>query len=398
VEAVAAGAGNSLALRKDSTVWAWGNNPGIDTTFGAIKVPVRVKSLSGVIAISGGLSHALAVKNGGTVWAWGLNNNGQLGNGTWDFFSSVPVQASALTGVTAVAGGGFHSIALKNDSTVWAWGNNADGQLGNGSDTGSNVPVKVSSLTGITAVASGYHHSIALRKDSTVWVWGYNSFGQLGNGTDTSSKVPVQVSGLTGVIAISGGGYFCLALKSDSTVWAWGSNGSGQLGNGSPGGFVKLAFQVPGLSGIGAITAGYAHSLALRNDGTVWVWGDNLYGQLGIGSNSASYVPVQVVGLCQGPTGVDQNEDVSDAFELLQTYPNPFNPTANIEYHLLATSLVRLSVFNILGSEIAVLVNNVQVAGEHRVTFDGSNLPAGVYFYRMQAGKFQETRKIVLLK
>ena len=142
-------------------------------------------------------------RSDGTVWAWGVGTVGQLGNGG-TANSPVPVQVSGLTGVTAISG----SYALRSDGTVWAWGSNTQGQLGNGT-TGNNstVPVKVSGLTGVTAIAgvldggSGY----ALRSDGTVWAWGPNFFGELGNGTTTQSTVPVKVSGLTGVAAIAGG-------------------------------------------------------------------------------------------------------------------------------------------------------------------------------------------------
>jgi hypothetical protein len=151
------------------------------------------------------------LKNDGTVWAWGYNGDGELGNGT-NTDSNVPVPVSGLSGITAIAGGGYHSLALKNDWTVWAWGYNEYGQLGNGTNTDSNVPVPVSGLSGITAIAGGEYHSLALKNDWTVWTWGWNGYGQLGNGTNTDSNVPVQVSGLTGIMAIAGGGSHSLAI------------------------------------------------------------------------------------------------------------------------------------------------------------------------------------------
>jgi hypothetical protein len=233
-------------LKNDGTVWAWGyNNYGQlgNGTYSNSNVPVQVSGLTGVTAIAWGWWHSLALKNDGTVWAWGYNKQGQLGDGT-KTDSNVPVQVSGLTGVTAIAGSWKHSLALKNDGTVWAWGYNGDGQLGNGTNTNSNVPVQVSGLAGITAIAGGYQHSLALKNDGTVWAWGYNGDGQLGNGTNTNSNVPVPVSGLTGITAIAGGGYHSLALKSDGAVWAWGENYSGQLGNGAWGDNSNFPVQV----------------------------------------------------------------------------------------------------------------------------------------------------------
>ncbi|TMF58097.1 MAG: RCC1 repeat-containing protein [Chloroflexi bacterium] len=282
-----------------STPWAWGDNGFGQLGDGSTiqrNAPVPVGGLSGVTTIAGGGYHSLAVKSDGTVWAWGLNLYGELGNGTTTN-SSTPVPVSGLTGVTAIAAGFYHSLAVKSDSTVWAWGLNQNGQLGNGTTTSSSIPVPVSGLSGAIAVASGQYHSLALKSDGTVWAWGYNGFGQLGNGiTGGSSSTPVQVSGLSGATGIAGGQDHSLALKSDGTAWAWGYNFWGQLGNGTTTNSSTVV-QVSGLGGVTAIAGGLAHSLAVKSDGTVWAWGYNIYGQLGNGTTTSSSTPVQVSGL-----------------------------------------------------------------------------------------------------
>ncbi len=295
VTAIAGGGSQSLALKADGTVWAWGNGNegelGIGSSIYSSDTPVQVSGLTGVTAIVAGYYHNLVLKNDGTVWAWGYNDSGQLGNGNL-YSSSTPAQVSGLSGVTAIAGGGYHSLALKNDGTVWAWGYNYDGELGNGSTTNSSTPVQVSSLSGVTAIAGGAYHSLALKNDGTVWAWGCGGFGELGNGSTSSSSTPVQISGLSGATAIAGGSYHSLALKNDGTVWAWGYNYDGELGNGSNSSS-STPVQVSGLIGITAIAGGGFHSLALKNDGTVWAWGSNYRGELGNGSNTNSNVPVQ---------------------------------------------------------------------------------------------------------
>ena len=201
--------------------------------------------------------------------------------------------------VIEIAGGGGHTIALKSDGTVWTWGNNGDGQLGDGGTTGSSIPDQVNDLSGVSAIASGADHSMALKSDGTVWAWGRNQFGQLGDGTTIQRNTPVQVSGLTGVTAIAGGALHSIALKSDGTVWTWGLNENGQLGDGT-GTNKTTPVQVSGLTDVTAIAGGVEHTIALKNDGTVWGWGHNQLGQLGdgtSGSGTNKSTPVQVNGL-----------------------------------------------------------------------------------------------------
>ncbi|MCX6225109.1 MAG: RCC1 repeat-containing protein, partial [Bacteroidia bacterium] len=177
-----------------------------------------------------------------------------------------------LIGVTAIAAGGNRTVALKNDGTVWDWGFNRDGELGDGSgiNTDSNTPVKVKDLTGITAISAGDLHSVALTSNGTVLAWGYNAYGQLGDGTSTFRNTPVQVSGLTGIITqIAAGGSHTVALTKDGAVWAWGLNSSGQLGDGTG---TKTDSDTPvkvsGLTGIiTQIAAGGSHTVALTKDG-----------------------------------------------------------------------------------------------------------------------------------
>ena len=249
----------------------------------------------GNAAVTSGESHSASLKRDGTVWAWGGNNFGQVGDGTTTHRWS-PVQVSGLTGVTGLDAGEAHSLALRQDGTVWTWGYNTDGQLGDGTTTHRASPVQVPGLSSVTALAPGRTHSLVLRQDGTVWAWGANGNGQLGDGTTTQRYSPVRVTGLSGVTAIAAGIFHTLALRQDGTVWAWGANGNGQLGNGettqrnSP-------VQVVGLSGVTALAAGRNHSLALRQDGTVWAWGYNSFGQLGDGTIIERHSPVQVTSL-----------------------------------------------------------------------------------------------------
>ncbi len=263
------------------------------STATATQTPVPTFTV-GKGAVAAGWFHSLAIKSG-TMWAWGRNDLGELGNGTTTN-ASTPVQVSNLGNVTAVAANGYRSEALKSGGTVWGWGYNGSGQLGNGTKTTALTAVQAGSLTGITAIGAGCDHSLALKSDGTVWAWGGNSYGQLGNGTTTSALTPVPVSNLTGITAIAAGCDHSLALKADGTVWAWGYNHNGQLGNNSTRN-ASTPVQVSNLTGVTTIAAGGYFSLAAKSAGTAWTWGYNVHGQLGNGTKNDSSIPVQVANL-----------------------------------------------------------------------------------------------------
>ena len=301
---IAAGGWHSLALCTDSSVKAFGENASGQLGDGSTSdksSPVSVNGLSGIIAVSAGgdqlEAHSVALKANGTVWGWGSNLYGGLGNGSTTN-SGAPVQAQGLSNVTHIAAGGWHTMALKSDGTVWTWGWNADGQLGLGNTTDKSTPQQVPGLNNITRIAAGTYHNLALRSDGTVWAWGDNISGQIGDGSTTDRSSPVQVTGLSNVIAISAGRFFSLAIKQDGSVWTWGENLYGQLGDGTT--VDKSSpVQVSGLTGItGSVVAtGAFHCLVVKSDNTVWSWGRNTYGNLGDGSVTNRSTPVQVSGM-----------------------------------------------------------------------------------------------------
>ncbi|WP_052419747.1 RCC1-like domain-containing protein [Hyalangium minutum] len=296
---VAGGTETSVNLAADGTVWSWGGKSGSYTTdYSAYRAQGRqVWELSDAVSVVSGTGHKLALKTDATVWAWGSNTDGELGNGTTFNASDTPEQVVGLDSVIALAGGNHYSLAVRGDGTVWSWGRNQYGQLGDGTTLGRTLPAQVPGLSNGVQVAAGSHHSLAVDSAGQVWSWGYNSQGELGDGSTTSRFTPVQVPGLTGVVAVAAGVEHSLALKSDGTVWAWGYNSRGQLGDGSTSSrFTPV--QVVGLTGVVvAVAAGMEHSLALKSDGTVWAWGDNSYGQLGDGTTSSRFTPVQVPSL-----------------------------------------------------------------------------------------------------
>ncbi|WP_053716698.1 RCC1 domain-containing protein [Saccharothrix sp. NRRL B-16348] len=240
------------------------------------------------------------------MWSWGRTAYGQIGDGVdhgVDFFTT-PVRVAGLTGVVAIASGDDNGYAVKSDGTVWSWGDNTYGNLGNGvmcdrtvpATCQSNVPVQVVGMTDAVAVTD---EGFALKADGTAWVWGANHYGLLGNGTTDNqvrSLVALQVPGLTDVVEINGSNANRYARKADGTVVAWGSNLNGQIGNGSTNTeHVRTPTPVSGLTGVVAIASGEAHNgYALTSDGSLWGWGDNLNYQLGRESPRRSAVPLRV--------------------------------------------------------------------------------------------------------
>jgi alpha-tubulin suppressor-like RCC1 family protein len=238
-------------------------------------IPLSGNAVTPMVSL--GLDHALALRSDGTVVSWGSDQFGKLGTGR-ALEAATPVVVPGMTGVVAIGSGQYHSLAVRQDGTVWAWGWNADGQLGDGSNNDHSSPVQVPGLDNVATVCAGERYSMALKRDGSLWSWGGNFSGSLGIGTQTNpgSFVPVQVLGLSNVASVACGFEHTLALLQDRTVWTWGSNTQGALGLGTS--VVdersrSLPVQVPGLGPVLAVAAGGLNSAVLKQDGTVWEWG-----------------------------------------------------------------------------------------------------------------------------
>jgi alpha-tubulin suppressor-like RCC1 family protein len=291
-----ADASHTIALKTDSSLWAWGadgagqlgdNQPSPNQL-----APAKVGT--GFNSIASGAMHTVAIKADGTLWAWGSNQYGQLGNGNTTQQNS-PVQIGS--GYSAVAAGANHTLAIKTDGTLWAWGWNFFGQLGDGTigDLTSvrSTPVQIG--TGFTSVAANYGHSVAVKTDGSLWAWGNNGTGQLGDGSKIQRTTPVQIG--TGFASVAAGNMHTVAIKTDGSLWAWGYNGNGQLGDGTT--TMQLSPERIGAS-YSAVTAGAYHTAAIKTDGSLWGWGSNDTGQVGDGTKVQRNSPVQIIG--SGPS------------------------------------------------------------------------------------------------
>lgn len=314
---VATGASHTLAIARFdnvSGVRAWGSNSagqiGRDpATVPTSSTPVKIGGFGGAVqqVAAGGL-HSLALA-GGTVWAWGSNSAGQLALNPISSatrFAPRQVEAAKLPITpTAIVAGGSHSIAYTS-TEAYAWGNNASGQLGNGTTLSSHMPQKVqlpSSIT-IRKISAGGSHSLALDSTGKIWAWGNNAYGQLGNGTTANQSTPVQLTppaGVTGFIDVFAGPSHSVAVASNFTVYAWGFNTLGLLSVGATGdqlspAQVRDASNAPFTDVERVVLLGSFFTIVKKNgSGGMWAWGYNGYGQLGDGTTSNRTAPVQVL-------------------------------------------------------------------------------------------------------
>ena len=289
-------------------LWAWGRNTDATTTTNGVlgtndaiskSSPVQVGALTTwtITGTPSGDKHAVEVKTDGTLWTWGSNVNGELGLGDQGVNRSSPVQVGALTNWSKAVAGVYITLAIKTDGTLWAWGNGANGSLGQNSTTSYSSPVQVGALTNWSNV-DAFGAAIAIKTDGTLWSWGSNGFGHLGQGDIVLRSSPVQVGTGTSWASATITWEAAAAVKTDGTLWTWGSNGYGQLGQNTAGGNAFTALgnrsspvQVGALTNWSQASVGhrgespYGASVAVKTDGTLWAWGGNYYGSCGLGDS-----------------------------------------------------------------------------------------------------------------
>ena len=307
---IAAGPVCSLAIKNDGTLWSWGRNTdfmlGIGSTASITRSsPVQVGSDSTWKSVKAGSSHVLALKEDGSLWTWGNGASGRLGLGN-TVSRSAPARIGLLSDWSSIATGATQSLAIKTDGSLWAWGSGQDGQLGLGDTINRSSPVRVGSLSDWLSVSGGFIFSLAIKTDGTLWAWGDGNEGRLGTGNSTDRSSPVQVGLLSDWLSIDSGNGHSLAIKTDGTLWAWGNNTTwGALGDGTVN---NRSSPVPIGSGSTwkYASAAYRHSVAIRSDGVMWAWGNNAGARLG-----ASIMPY-----IRSPIAIanDQSWDKNKAF------------------------------------------------------------------------------------
>jgi len=286
----------------DGSLWTWGYNStrgqlGDNTTVDKSSPITTVAGGTNWKQVSGGYYRTAAIKTDGTLWTWGYNNFGQLGDNTTVTKSSPVTTITGGTNWKQVACGQYHTAVIKTDGTLWTWGYNKYGQLGDNTSVNKSSPVTtVAGGTNWKQVAGGYRHTVAIKTDGTLWSWGYTGLGQLGDNTTVNKSSPVTtVAGGTNWKQVSGGTYHTAAIKTDGTLWTWGYNGYGQLGDNTTVDKSSPVTTVAGGTNWKQVGGVIYHTAAIKTDGTLWTWGYNFYGGLGDNTTVSKSSPVTTV-------------------------------------------------------------------------------------------------------
>ena len=444
---VSGGQNFSIAIKNDGTLWGWGQNSNLlGLGLGNLanqNLPIQIGTDNDWLTVSAGTIHTLAVKTNGTLWSWGNGQYGQLGNGVFNSATPNVTQVGTANDWLKVSAGNRFSLAIKNTGTLWSWGWDFTGQLGNGLTTPDlNLPAQVGTSNNWRKIDAGDQHSLAIDSSGSLWAWGNNTFGQLGDGTNTTSLVPIQIGTATNWAVISAGTDHSMAIDSGGILYTWGNNTNGQLGDGTntasnvP---IPVSFASDGtVSFYIAISAGQTHSLVIKNNNTLWSTGFNNQGQLGLGNLTNTNVLSQVgtannwIGLSAGHThshAIDSNTDVwstgrglegelgigsNTAFNTLQVvacpatplstneiklfkaavYPNPTNGKINIGYNLENASTITLRATNIQG-QIIQQIKAEKSNGLQTDSLDLSSMSSGIYFISVSNSNETYTAKVI---
>ena len=296
----------------------------------------------------------------------------------------MPTQIGTGSNWLKIGGGYKSSIAIKNDGTLWTWGNNASGQLGDGTTINTTTPAQIGTATNWTEIDGGEGYNLALKSDGTLWAWGSNTYGQLGDGTTINKTTPIQIGTATNWAKISSRYRTSYAIKTDGTLWAWGFNSNGQMGDGTT--VNKLTpTQIGTLNNYNSVSAGYIHAIAVKTDNTAVTFGSNNYGQIGNNFSGAEVSSPFTLGCVT--VGIEEFTQ-TQAFEI---YPNPTSGIVKIKLELLNEANTKLIITNLFGEVVLS-----EIITENNTQLNVNDFKKGIYFVTLENKGGKSTRKIII--
>jgi alpha-tubulin suppressor-like RCC1 family protein len=387
-QTVSTGTNHSLAIKTDGTLWAWGVNSsgqlGNNSTTNSL-IPIQVGTANNWQSISAGGEFSLALRTNNTLWAWGDNFYKQLGLGTFVPNQLAPVQVGSDADWYLISAGSSHSLAVKLSGPLYSWGSNTFGLLGIGSSssTGASTPTLVPSSVPWKSISAGSLHNVAIKDDNTLWAWGTNDFGQLGDNTWTIRTSPIQIGLDTNWLSAVAGSSFSAAMKTTNTLWTWGLNNKGQLGDNT-----LINKQVPtqlGTSNSWTTVSAGGWQVIARSSPTIFAtntssWGNNEFGQLGDGTTTNRLVPT-LINNCSALA----NETFSQ--NQFKVYPNPASTILNIDnqYNM---GIEKIKIINFLGKTVLIENSNFDVINIEK-------LATGMYVLEISTHEKTFTNKFI---
>ncbi len=316
-QSIECGRNHTMAIKTDGTLWGWGwrgiGQIGDGVTGGIVQSPIQIGSAKDWQVIAAGGIYNVAIKSDGTLWAWGANSSGQLGDGTF-VNKSAPIQIGNSNNWQSISAGGEHTVAIKTDGTLWAWGANSSGQLGDGKYINRNTPIQIGSTKDWQSISAGSNHTLAIKTDGTLWSCGNNNKGQLGDGTNINKNTLIQIGSANNWQSIAAGELFSVATRTNGSLWSWGYNYKAQLGDGTT--INKNSpVQIDTTNYWVKIASGDDHTLAIRIDSTLWAWGKNDHGSLGLGTFDFGRLTPTQVGLANNWQSISAGEYHTEAIK-----------------------------------------------------------------------------------
>lgn len=375
--------GSSMAIKQDGTLWGWG---WLDVGGYHIELsPMMIGNENDWLQVVCGTSHTLLLKTNGTLWAFGDRNDyGQLGSGSTTI-NNFPLQIGNDQNWTKIATWTDTSYAIKSDGTLWTWGRNDYGQVGDGTNTNRYIPTQVGVENDWLNVSCGAGSSFAIKTNGTLWAWGWNQYGNLGNGTMTHRNTPMQIGTDENWGKISSGTSHTMGIKTDGTLWGWGSNSPyGPLGQDYPNNHWE-PIQIGNETNWSLVSAGSLFSIAMKLNGTLFSCGYDNFGQLGIGNTPNSsdnsqhhFVPVSCIPL-------DTTEFTN--LNKITVYPNPTAAVLTIQNEG-NLPIQHIAVIDQLGKVVLEQTNDF-------TTVNLASLQNGLYMLQITTDREKVVYKVV---